>query len=966
MTRHRLHRARGAGDAQGAYRDRVTPALVPSRQREVDSLVALLSGVPADGRPVQPHGSARRYEGSSLVVVTAPIGGGLTTFLRALGERCDDPQEPGRRLASPRVQHLVGLPWERAEPGATLGTLPPSRAVDPGPSPLATARSWLAGIEPTGNDWDLVVLLEDGHHADPFTVRTLVSLSRRSGPARVLVVVGWPEEGGDHAYARPTAAPADGAGTGTDEDLRDTVLAAADHVVRLPPLEAADVAVLAEQRGLTLPPLQLERLLHHCGGRVRNVVELLGAVAPEDWQEPQVVLPTPPTAARAIRAALGSVGDDARRLVSSTAVLETGDPQAHGVLLGDVGRVGGVSVAAALEEALRAGLLCRVDELGRRVRTPDALVRRTVLDEMAYADRAGLHARAADVVEDSASVLRHRWFAAPEPDETLAAELEAEASRRARTGAWAVAADLLLLGSRASTDSDAGARRLVAAVDAIIGAGDVPKAMRFLPDVESMRETPLRNAVLGYLAVVRGRPAEAEHKLGRAWDLVNPRREPDTAALIAQRRVLHGLARCRPREVVEWGDRAVELAPETPAAVEAAAIRGLALAAEGGGAAALEDYRLMLDRLPHGPVTQRVVMASGWLHLAADDPDRAREELELASSTDHGGGSVRIALWARAWLARVQFLTGDWSDALGTAATGLDLAHRSGITLLVPLMEWTRTQVYALRGDWDSAARCARAGDAGARDYEITRAPAALGRAALCEARADYAGVVRALTPLTQPWARDWVDAPGFWPWADVHANALVLSGRADEADTFLRRHEERAAASGHVSASARLCSARGRWHGGRGDLDAARESFDRALALLEPLPLTYDRARVCFAYGQTLRRAGRRAQADAVVSAARESYAALGAHTYVERCDRELAAGGVNAVRVHREFDELTPQEEAVATLVARGRTNKEVAAELFLSVKTVQYHLTRTYAKLGVRSRSELAALRSAPTTD
>ena len=744
MTRPRPHRACDAGGTTGAYRDDVTPALVPSRRRELDRLVELLSGVPSDGRPLQPHGWGRQHEGSSLVVVTAPVGGGLTTFLRALRERCDDSEEhdPGRRLASARVQPLVGLPWERAEPGATLGTLPPSQAVDPGPSPLATARSWLAGIEPTGNDWDLVVLLEDGHHADPFTLRALVSLSRRSGPARVLVVVGWPENDGDHAYASPPAAPAD-AGTGLDEDLRDAVLAAADHVVRLPPLEVADVAVLAEQRGLTLPPLQLERLLHHCGGRVRNAVELLGVVTPEDWQEPQIILPTPPTAARAIRAGLGSVGDDARRLVSSVAVLETGDPQAHGVPLADAGRVAGVSVPAALEEALRAGLLCRVDELGRRARTQDALVRQTVLDEVAYADRAALHARAADVVEDTAAVLRHQWFAAPDPDEALAAELEAEASRRARTGAWAVAGDLLLLGSRASTDPDAGARRLVGAVDAILGAGDVPKAMRFLPDVETLRETPLRNAVLGYLAVVRGRPAEAEHKLGRAWDLVNPRREPDTAALIAQRRVLHGLARCRPREVVEWGDRAVELGPETPAAVEAAAIRGLALAAEGGVAAALEDYSLMLDRLPHGPVTQRVVMASGWLHLAADDPDRAREELELASSTDHGGGSVRIALWARAWLARVQFLTGDWADALNTASTGLDLAHRSGITLLVPLMEWTRTQVYALRGDWDSAARCARAGDAGTRDYEIMRAPAALGRAALCEARADYPGVVR-------------------------------------------------------------------------------------------------------------------------------------------------------------------------------------------------------------------------------
>jgi DNA-binding CsgD family transcriptional regulator len=241
------------------------------------------------------------------------------------------------------------------------------------------------------------------------------------------------------------------------------------------------------------------------------------------------------------------------------------------------------------------------------------------------------------------------------------------------------------------------------------------------------------------------------------------------------------------------------------------------------------------------------------------------------------------------------------------------------------------------------------------------RVPAALARAALNEARADYGAVARALLPLTQPWAREWVNQPGFWPWADVYANALVVLGRHDEADEFLRPHEQSAAEAGHLSATARLAYARGRWHGLQGDLDAARASFDRALELLEPMPLRYDRARVHFSYGQTLRRAGRRAEADAVMSAARDAYLALGAQTYVARCDRELAAGGVNVVRANREFDDLTPQEEAVASLVAQGRSNKEVAAELFLSVKTVQYHLTRIYAKLGIRSRSELAARRA-----
>ena len=157
----------------------------------------------------------------------------------------------------------------------------------------------------------------------------------------------------------------------------------------------------------------------------------------------------------------------------------------------------------------------------------------------------------------------------------------------------------------------------------------------------------------------------------------------------------------------------------------------------------------------------------------------------------------------------------------------------------------------------------------------------------------------------------------------------------------------------------ARLGYARGRLLGATGDLPAARRAFDEALALLDGLPLRYDVARVNFAYGQTLRRAGKRREADAVIGTARDIYLSLGAQTYVQRCERELKAGGLHA-RLAREHSELTPQEEAVTTLVSKGLSNREVAAELYVSPKTVQYHLTRIYAKLGVRSRAELAALR------
>ena len=911
------------------------PPLVPTRRRQLDDLVARV----ADASPEQ----------SALVVVTGPPGAGLSTFVRAFAESCGSLGDVPAAVS----HRLLGLPWERSYDGGVLSGITDTT----GGSPVEVAVRWLSTLPAGDTGWDAVVVVEDAQHADRLSVQALVSAVHRPGPRHVLAVLGWtlPSGAGDLPHEEPAAE--------ADDLLLDTVIAAADHVVPLDDLAGEDIAFLADHAGVVLPASQVDRLRHHSGGRARSVVEILREVPSEDWASPYFSLPAPTTAVRATRARLASLDEGARWLVRAVAVLEAADRQARGVAVRDAAAVGAVDGAVvATGEAVRAGLLTTMDEHAAWVRLPDPVARRAVLDDLGPAERAALHQAAAEVVEDPAIALRHSYFAAPLPDEDLAARLEEVATGKARAGAWGAAADLLVLASRASADSSAGGDRLVMAVDALVGAGDVPRASRFLAELESLRETPLRNAVLGYLAIVRGRPAEAENKLGRAWELVNPGRDAGTASLIAQRHVLHNLGRCRARDLVTWADRAMGLvAPANPAAIEAAAIRGLGSAVVDGIAPALADYRTLLDRVPEGPVAQRVTMASGWLHLAGDDPDRAREELESAVSTDFLGGSLRISLWARAWLARVQFNTGDWPDALATASAGAELAQQSGMSLLLPLLEWTRTQIHALRGDWEAAERCLRAGDAGARDYEIMRVPAALARAALNEARADYGAVSRALVPLTQPWAREWVNQPGFWPWADVHANALVVLGRRDEADQFLRSHEERAEVSGHASARARLSYARGRWHGLQGDLDAARVSFDRALALLEPLPLRYDRARVQFAYGQTLRRAGRRAEADAVISAAREAYLALGAATYVARCDRELAAGGVNAVRAHREFDDLTPQEEAVAALVARGGSNKEVAAELFLSVKTVQYHLTRIYAKLGIRSRSELAARRA-----
>jgi DNA-binding CsgD family transcriptional regulator len=535
------------------------------------------------------------------------------------------------------------------------------------------------------------------------------------------------------------------------------------------------------------------------------------------------------------------------------------------------------------------------------------------------------------------------------------------AHERGSEGAWAQAAALFRDSARLTADPLQHDERLTRSVDALIAAGDCVAAAAKVPAVESLRETPLRNAVLAYLAILRGRAAEADVRLGRAWDIVNAERDPDTAALVAQRHVLHSLIRGRGDELVAWADRALSLADsDSPAGIESAAIRGLGLLAAGHPRRAAAAYDELNTRVRHGAQAQRVVMGRGWVQFIRDDVDGARSSLESAVAAAGLGGSRRITLWALAWLARVQFATGDWDRAISTVEQGRALAATSGIAVTTPLLEWTAAQIGALRGDWAAAASAARAASSVTGDYEMMVIPTVLAHAHIAEAEADYAKVRQLVAPLARMTGGTSLQEPGYWPWPDLFANALVLDGHLEEADNFLRPHEQRAKTRGHRSGQARLGYARGRLHGALGDIHAARRSFETSLELLAGLPLRYDTARVNFAYGQTLRRAGKRRQADAVISTARELYVSLGAHTYVARCDRELKAGGLHQARGTRDDVNLTPQEEAVTALVARGLSNREVAAELFVSPKTVQYHLTRVYAKLGVRSRSELAALR------
>jgi DNA-binding CsgD family transcriptional regulator len=192
---------------------------------------------------------------------------------------------------------------------------------------------------------------------------------------------------------------------------------------------------------------------------------------------------------------------------------------------------------------------------------------------------------------------------------------------------------------------------------------------------------------------------------------------------------------------------------------------------------------------------------------------------------------------------------------------------------------------------------------------------------------------------------------PAFIQYAPELIEAYVHEGRVQEASAELDELEADAQAAGTpwAHAVAARCGALT-----SDDFDVG---FEQALAHHERSPRRVERARTHLAYGSRLRRAGRRTDARMQLRAALESFEAAGAATWAERARAELAASGETIRRDPSAREELTPQELQVAMAVAKGATNKEVAAQLFLSTKTIEFHLRNAFRKVGVRSRTELA---------
>ncbi|MDO5669970.1 MAG: helix-turn-helix transcriptional regulator [Corynebacterium sp.] len=460
----------------------------------------------------------------------------------------------------------------------------------------------------------------------------------------------------------------------------------------------------------------------------------------------------------------------------------------------------------------------------------------------------------------------------------------------------------------------------------LAAAGELPTAELHLnecaPDYERAEQDSLR----GYLALNRGLRRRAHEYLA------DPGPDP------------HHRVRSALLHLAEWDLPAVQATTSGLLIDEA---RILQLFAD----TALSGRMPALDLVPEAAVDkQRLAMVHGWLALSFDDPLTARERLQHLP-----GQSPITGVWQDAWLSRTLYVLGEWTTAARVVERGLSASEAHGMELLEPMLLWSGVQIAAMQGDDLLARNYLQRLSLSADAFLLQSLPAAMGRMIVAANSADLTAALRAGAQLARTVSAADTQHPGFWPWEDVYAQTLIRAGRIDAADDLITATEARHSPSGLVSLMAKNAVPRATIQIQRGDVSAGLRTFEDAVDAILDTPMPAYQSRILFEYGKVLRRHGRRQRADEILSHAAEIFAQMGASVMVERCAAERRVGGVGLVQ-HTNPHGLTPQEEQIAALVAEGATNAAVARELSLSTKTVEYHLTRVYKKLGVRTRQEL----------
>jgi DNA-binding CsgD family transcriptional regulator len=615
--------------------------------------------------------------------------------------------------------------------------------------------------------------------------------------------------------------------------------------------------------------------------------------------------------------------------------------------------------ATAMEGAEELGLIEIADG---RIRFRHPLVRSAIYQSAAAPLRRRAHRALGECLRGDWQADRRAWHRAASvvgADEDVAAELAAMAERtRARSG-YAVAARALDRAAQLTPAPERRVGRAIAAADAYWRAGRETRAKQLLEGALAEVRDPILRAdaehLLGSVMHFSGEPLAARNILVAGALRVEREDRRRAADLMAS--ALHASWFCaRPELVRETAATAARLA------TSAGVVRDARMSAMAGAALtvcerldAAEPYLRRLIELATGTEALGLAYASighAWLCEYGAARELAARALDVAQEQ----GATGSLAFATELLSEYQCALGEY-DAAGAAWTD---AARLGEDAGQPhTVAWSRLQLGFLAANRESDKEVRRLVDSAlAAESPLwfigaDSAAWVLGTSALARGDGEKAAELLADTDLD-------ICQANYAPWtvgADL-VEGYVRAGRPALATAAL---DELAPHAHQAWARAAL----GRAQGMAATEDAFDAPLERSAATFARLGVRLEEARSRLCHGERLRRAGRRVQARAQLRAALAVFESMRCTPWIERTESELRASGetLRARGPGSPIDELTPQELQVATVAAAGLSNKEIAARLFLSVKTIEAHLHRTYRKLGVRSRAELAPLLGKP---
>ena len=832
------------------------------------------------------------------------------------------------QLCAPMLKQLARLPAPQRDALETAFGL----SAGPAPDRFLVGLAVLSLLSEVAGERPLICLVDDQQWLDRASAQALVFVARRLAADPVGLVFAA-RDPGDELAAFPDLA-VEGLAEGDARALLDSVLAG--------PLDArVRDQIVAETRGNPLALLELPRGL--------TPAELAGGFGLP------AARPLSGRIEESFRRQIEALPDQVRRLLQLAAADSSGDPLLIWRAAGQLG----IDVQAGAPE-VDGGLV----GFGAQVRFRHPLVRSAAYRSASSQERQEVHRALAAVTDPRLDPDRRAWHraqAAPGPDEEVAGELEHSAGRAQGRGGLAAAAAFLERAALLTPDPVRRTQRLLTAARNKSDAGALDAALGLLVAVEAGPVDALQTAEVerlrGQIALEQRRGSDADRLLLSAARRLHP-----VSAGLARAAHLDALvAAIWANEMASRGVReaaeAARTAPPGPAPpgaidvlLDAVALRmteGYAAAAPALTRAlemvlALDVSSRESDRwqwLAGGRISQIIAMElwdfESWHALAVSQVKFSRDT-----------GALMHLAFALNYLARTHILAGELAAATRLVEEDHLIAEAAGN----PPIADTAMMLAAWRGQEQEAPELI---EAVSREATARAAPALVSRAdyassvlynGLGHSAAAYDAARRAFE--REPMGYGSHIVPEL-------AEAAARSGDPRLVEAALKWLSERARAT----PTEWVLGIEARVRALLSDGEAAERCYRESIERLSRTRIRTQLARAHLLYGEWLRRENRRADAREPLRTAHEMLEAMGAEAFAERARRELLATGETVrKRVSETSDALTAQEAQVARLARDGLSNPEIGARLFISSRTVQYHLRKVFTKLGISSRSQL----------